>query len=122
MTTERSTTEVKAPRHNGGPNEGGRPSLETAVREARGALEGMSRSMPELARASRGAVDDALRAIESGSDERLTAGMTFSAGLMIGLLVGGAPRLLIGLALLPLAAMGLTLADRRGGPRKAAAG
>jgi hypothetical protein len=74
----------------------------------------MGRSMPEVARASRSAVDEALRAIEGGSDARLSAGVALSLGLTIGLLIGGAPRLLVALALLPLAAMGLALADRRG--------
>lgn len=123
MATERTTTGATSrPKgHNGGPAGEGRAALDTAVREARGALEGVSRSMPELARASRSAVDDAMRAIERGSDERLSAGVTLSLGLCIGLLIGGAPRFLIALALVPLAVMGLTMADRRNRAAKAAA-
>jgi hypothetical protein len=66
-----------------------------------------------MARASRSAVDDMFRAIETGSDERVSAGVTLSLGLAMGMLLGGAPRLLILLALAPVAAMGLVLADRR---------
>lgn len=113
MATERTTTGEATTRpraHNGGE---GRATLDAAVREARGALEGVSRSMPELARASRSAVDDAIRAIEGGSDERLSVGVALNLGLCIGLLLGGAPRVLIAIALIPLAAMGLTMADRR---------
>ncbi len=90
-----------------------RDPVQTAVREVRGALEGVSRSVPTAARASRAAVDDLFKTIESGSDERVSTGVTLSLGLAIGMLVGGAPRLLIALALVPLAAMGLVMADRR---------
>ena len=73
----------------------------------------MASSMPDVARASRGLMDDAMRAIESGSDERVSAGVTLSLGLAIGMLIGGAPRLLTILALVPVAAMGLVMIDRR---------
>ncbi len=84
-----------------------------AAAEVRDAIENMSRTMPDVARASRGLMDDAMRAIESGSDTRVTAGVTLSLGLAIGMLIGGAPRLLTLLALVPVAAMGLVLVDRR---------
>jgi hypothetical protein len=73
---------------------------------------------PEVARASRAAATDLFRAIETGSDERVSTGVTFSLGLAIGMLVGGAPRLLIALTLVPLAAMGLVMADRRVRPTR----
>jgi hypothetical protein len=92
--------------------------VQGAVHEVRGAIEGMGRSMPDMARASRAAVGDMFSAIEAGSDERVSAGVTLSLGLAIGLLIGGAPRLLIALALAPLAAMGLVLADRRASATK----
>jgi hypothetical protein len=117
MTSQRSTTsdpDGRGKRQDGGPGQSDRPAIGAAIEEARGALQGMGRSMPEVARASRSAVDEALRAIEGGSDARLSAGVALSLGLTIGLLIGGAPRLLVALALLPLAAMGLALADRRG--------
>jgi hypothetical protein len=81
----------------------------------RNALQGVGRTMPDVARASRSAVDDLFRAVEKGSDERVTAGVSLSLGLALGMLIGGAPRLLIALALAPVAVMGLTLADRRTG-------
>ena len=40
------------------------------------------------------------------------AGTTLSVGLALGLLLGGANRLLVILALIPAAAMGFTLLDR----------
>lgn len=88
-------------------------TVQTAVREVRGAIENMSRAAPDVARASRGAVDDLFRAIETGSDERVTAGVSLSLGLALGMLLGSAPRLLVIIALAPVVAAGLVLADRR---------
>ena len=109
MTSETSTTTRS--RTNGSSTE--RDNVSAAVAEVRGALENVSRSVPDMARASRSAVDDMFKAIESGSDERVSAGVTLSLGLAIGMLLGGAPRLLILAALAPVAAMGLVLQDRR---------
>ena len=114
MATESTTTRetgTTTRRTNGGATSG--DPVQVAMREVRGALEGVGRSVPGAARASRAAVDDLFRTIESGSDERVSTGVTLSLGLAIGMLVGGAPRLLIALALVPLAAMGLVMADRR---------
>ena len=114
MTTESTTRETTTSRSrttNGGDASG--DAVQAAIHEVRGALSGMSRSVPEVARASRGAVDDLFKAIETGSDERVSAGVTLSLGLAIGMLLGGAPRLLILAALAPVAAMGLVLQDRR---------
>jgi hypothetical protein len=88
-------------------------AVATAAAEVRNAIDSISSSMPDVARASRGLMDDAMRAIESGSDERVSAGVTLSLGLAIGMLIGGAPRLLTILALVPVAAMGLVMIDRR---------
>lgn len=66
----------------------------------------------EATQATRQAVEDANRAIQGGSDEALMAGTTLSVGLALGLLLGGANRLLVILALIPAAAMGFTLLDR----------
>jgi hypothetical protein len=93
-------------------------AVATAAAEVRNAIDSMASSMPDVARASRGLMDDAMRAIESGSDERVSAGVTLSLGLAIGMLIGGAPRLLTILALVPVAAMGLVMIDRR--PRTSA--
>jgi hypothetical protein len=106
---------------NGGDTSAGRHAVQTAMAEVRGALEGVGRSVPEVARASRDMVDDMFRAIETGSDERVSASVSLSLGLAIGMLLGGAPRLLIALALAPVAAMGLVMADRRARAKKVTA-
>jgi hypothetical protein len=80
----------------------------------RDAAETVASRLPEAAATTRAAVDEAARRIETGSDEMLTAGATLSLGVAIGLLIAGASRILVVLALVPAAAMGLTLLDRSG--------
>ena len=55
--------------------------------------------------------------MEAGSDEALAVGASLSVGLAIGLLLGGANRLLVVLALIPATAMSFTLLDRYAGGR-----
>jgi hypothetical protein len=109
-TTQSTTTRSRAT--NGGAASSD-DAVQTAVREVRGAIENVGRQVPEVARASRTAVDDLFRAIETGSDERVTAGVSLSLGLALGMLLGNAPRLLVLIALAPVVAAGLVLADRR---------
>ena len=116
MTSETTTTRSGTSRSrgtNGGDPGGNDEAVQAAMREVRNAIQGVGRSMPEVARVSRGAVDDLIKAIETGSDQQVTAGVSFSLGLAFGMLLGGVPRLLILLALAPVAATGLVLADRR---------
>ena len=108
-----TTTQTTTTRARMGDSGDSSDTVQTAVREVRGAIENMSRSVPDVARASRGAVDDLFRVIETGSDERVTAGVSLSLGLALGMLLGSAPRLLVIIALAPVVAAGLVLADRR---------
>jgi hypothetical protein len=117
MTTNASTMNATTTKSRAETSDGMR-AVDGAVHEVRGALAGVGRSMPEMARASRTAAMDMFTAIEAGTDERISAGVNLSLGLAIGLLIGGAPRLLVALALAPLAAMGLVLADRRAAASK----
>jgi hypothetical protein len=115
MTTE-TATKVQAIKStgNGSTMSRGRKNLfQTAMHEVRDVVDGVRRSAPEVARASRAAVDDLVKAMESGTDDRTQAGVTLSLGLAAGMLLGGAPRLLVLLALAPVAAMALVLGDRR---------
>lgn len=68
--------------------------------------------LPDAAATTRGAVEEATRRMEAGSDEMLAVGASLSLGLAIGMLVGGANRILVALALIPATAMGFTLLDR----------
>lgn len=76
------------------------------------AAETLSARLPEAAATTRAAVDEATRRMSTGSDESLTVGASFSLGVAVGLLVAGANRILVMLALIPAAAMGMTLLDR----------
>ena len=93
---------------NGGPAETARAVAGNVANVAEQAVS----KLPEATQSTRAAVEEANRAIQSGSDEALMAGTTLSVGLALGLLLGGANRLLVILALIPAAAMGFTLLDR----------
>jgi hypothetical protein len=107
-----SETAAGAGKGNGKDNGSPRQVVGEVSANVRGAAETVAARLPEAAAQTRAAVDEAARRIETGSDEMLTAGTTLSLGLAIGMLVGGAPRILVALALIPAAAMGLTLLDR----------
>ncbi len=68
--------------------------------------------LPDVAATTRSAIEDANRQMRAGSDEMLTVGSVLSFGFAMGLLIGGANRLLIAGALIPAAMMWLTLLDR----------
>ena len=58
-------------------------------------------------------LEEGQRAVEHGSDEALLAGAVLTTGLAMGLLVGRMPRIVVALALVPAAAMGVSLLQRR---------
>jgi hypothetical protein len=98
-------------------NGGGRPDPAALARDVAGragdvANEVASR-LPAAAASTRDAITTAQVRMESTSDEILTNGTMLSLGVALGLLLGGANRLLIAMALIPAAAMGATLLDRR---------
>jgi len=74
----------------------------------------MASRLPAAAASTREVIGTAQTRIDSSSDEMLTNGTMLSLGVALGLLLGGANRLLVALALIPAAAMGATLIDRRG--------
>lgn len=101
-------------------------STTAAIADAADAVKGAAgeaaEKIPDLVSTTRAAFDDANGRIRAGSDEMLTIGTALSFGFAAGLLVGGANRILVGAALIPVAMMGLTLLDRSSGTRSAAAG
>ncbi|HJP88178.1 MAG TPA: hypothetical protein VJ850_04020 [Candidatus Limnocylindrales bacterium] len=113
MTSE-STTTTRTTKSTAEAEADARNTVAVAADQVRGALQGVSHQVPQVARASRGAIDDLYRMIDTSSDERVTAGVTLSLGLAIGMLLGGANRLLIALSLIPVAITGFVMADRRG--------
>ena len=73
--------------------------------------------LPDAANATGVQLERASQIIQSESDEVLAVGTSLSLGLAMGLLLGGANRLLVILALIPATAMGFTLFDLHGGTR-----
>jgi hypothetical protein len=73
--------------------------------------------LPDAATATGAQLDRANQLMKGESDEVLAVGTSLSLGLAMGLLLGGANRLLVILALIPATAMGFTLFDRHGGTR-----
>ena len=108
-TTDRGTGGL-AGKENSGPSP--REVVGDVASGVRGAAETVAARLPDAAATTRAAVDEAARRIETGSDEMLTAGAILSVGLALGLFIGGASRILVTLALIPAAAMGMTLVDR----------
>jgi hypothetical protein len=117
MATERTSTRTT----NGhDADEGGRsivselPAQARQVADAAGAAAGeMANRLPAAAATTREAIDEASRQMESAPTDVLIAGTSLSVGVALGLLLGGSPRLLVALALIPAAAMGATLLERR---------
>ena len=72
---------------------------------------------PEAAATTKDAVEEAARRMEAGSDQMLAVGASLSLGLALGMLVGGANRILVAVALIPATAMAFTLLDRYGSNR-----
>jgi hypothetical protein len=68
--------------------------------------------LPDFVEQGRAAFADANRQVQAGSDQTLSIGTAVSFGFAVGLLIGGASRILVAAALIPVAMMGLTLLDR----------
>jgi hypothetical protein len=73
--------------------------------------------LPDAASATGAQLERANHAIQRESDEVLAVGTSLSLGMAMGLLLGGANRLLVILALVPATMMGYTLFDRHNGSR-----
>ena len=104
-------------------DEGARtPSRRTAatavVSDAAGAVKGAAEDaagrLPGVAATGISAFDDANRRIAASSDEMIRLGTAVSFGFAVGLLIGGANRILVGAALVPVCMLGLALLDRFG--------
>ena len=79
---------------------------------ARQVADNVASAIPEAAATTREALNEANRVVRSGSDSTLRVAAAIAIGFSLGLLVGGANRLLVILSLLPVALIGTTLAER----------
>ena len=94
-------------------------AAETVRDAATNARDVAANRLPEVAATTRHAIEDANRQMQSGSDEMLAMGTALTFGMAIGMLFGGAPRLFVAGALVPAAAMVITLFTRAGWNRPA---
>ena len=77
-----------------------------------GAAGDVSARVPEVAQSTREAFTEATRLVQRGSDQTLKVVGAASIGFAVGLLVGGANRLLIIASLIPAALIGATMVER----------
>ena len=77
-----------------------------------GAAGEVTARIPEVAQNARFAMLEANRFVQRGSDSTIRLIGAASVGFALGLLVGGANRLLVLASLIPAALVGATLADR----------
>jgi hypothetical protein len=106
MTAE--PTNEPEPFTNGGSRTGGLDPRAVAGDLAAQAPAAMSSAVDAAA----GAINESALRIQTSSDEVLAIGTALSTGIAIGLILGGANRLLVGASLIPSAAMGFTLLSR----------
>jgi hypothetical protein len=97
-------------------------SVADATETVRSAANDAVSRLPDVALTTRSAIEDANRQMRAGSDEMLSIGSALSFGVALGLLIGGAGRLLVAGALIPAAMMTLTLFDRSGRARRTGSG
>ncbi len=93
--------------------------MSDAAASVAGAAGDAAGRLPDLADRGRVAFEDVNRRIQAGTDEMLTVGTAVGFGFAVGLLIGGASRILVTAALIPVAMMGLTLLDRAAQERSA---
>jgi len=96
----------------GARTEEARQMLDDVAGTVRTRAQDVAARLPEAAEATRSALDQASQQLERSSTDSLMTGAAFSLGMVTGLILAGANRLLIAIALLPAAAMGATLIDR----------
>lgn len=78
-----------------------------------GAAGDATARIPEVAQTTRTAFSEANRMVHRGSDETLRLVGAASVGFAVGLLVGGAHRVLVVASLVPAALIGSTMIERR---------
>ena len=91
----------------------------TRLRDTRHALVARGRSigdrLPAAVDGVRGSIDAASGQLERLSDEGVRSAFGLSAGVTIGLFIAGAPRVILGIALIPVAIIGRATMQRGAG-------
>jgi hypothetical protein len=89
-----------------------------AADAVRSVADGVVARVPDAASAARDAIVESDRQLRGSSDEMLTIGATLSFGLATGLLLAGANRMLVAIAMVPIGAIGFRLLARSAGQRR----
>lgn len=112
--TARTTTEPRADR-----TTTAKDAATGAARQVADTVAGVagevSARLPEAATATRDTLTEADRLVRSGSDETLKVVGALSVGFAVGLLIGGAPRVLVLGGLAPALLIGTTFIERMNG-------
>jgi len=108
----KATSDTKSSTDTSSTGDGRTAAIGEAASTVRDAASDAVSRLPEVAATTRSAIEDANRQVRAGSDEMLAVGTLLSFGFAMGLLVGGANRLLVAAALVPTAMFGLNLIDR----------
>lgn len=91
-------------------------SARQVVDTVAGAAGEVTARIQEVAQTTRDAFTEANRMVHRGSDDTLRLVGAASVGFAVGLLVGGANRLLVVASLIPAALIGTTMVERNDGP------
>ena len=84
----------------------------------RSVADGVAAKIPDAASSARDAIVEGDRQLRGSSDEMLTIGATLAFGLATGLLLAGANRGLVAVAMIPVGAIGFRLLSRSERPRR----
>ena len=124
---EHHADEAGHPAHSGETDHDDQDGPGLVARGARGAVEGARSAaegardvageivtrLPDASASTREVVGQANVQMQASSNETLIAGASLSVGVAIGLWAAGSSRVLVLMALIPAAAMGSTLLERR---------
>jgi hypothetical protein len=104
------TTQTTTPQR--ATNDGPVKAIGDAADAVRSVADGVAARIPDAASTARDAIVEGDRQLRDSSDEMLTIGATLSFGLATGLLLAGANRVLVAVAMIPVGAIGFRLLSR----------
>lgn len=112
MNTNDTITAAGSPRRTAPATDDIAGTARQVVDTVAGAAGEVGARIPEVAQSTREAFTEANRLVHSGSDDTLRLVGAASVGFAVGLLVGGANRLLVVASLIPAALIGTTMLER----------
>ena len=89
-----------------------RDLLDDAAERAGEAVAGARARMPVVMDTAAAALSESARRLDESPDDVLRLGTALASGIALGLYIGGAPRIVVSLAIIPAAAMAFTLLGR----------